>query len=126
MATVVQIREIKELSKRSEPHEAPKIKASLESPAFLEPTEILKDTALFEGTVGIAPQPERQSVTTNDLDSTTHRISTLLRALASILIAPFLLAAALVVFLFALADFSWFRLRDLRNGPSHPKGLWEF
>jgi|GEM_PF-6612991 len=129
MATAVQIRETEELAKRSDlhgPHEALNSKALFENTAFLEPAEILKDTALFEGIEAIEPQPERQPVTTNDLDSNTRRIHTLLRALASILIAPFLLAAALVIFLFALADFAWFRLRDLRNGQSHPKGLWEF
>jgi hypothetical protein len=107
MATVVQIRETKELSER---------------PRFLGPQELRNGATNIEGA---KPQPESPSIAT-DAPRTTHPIYTLLRALASILIAPFLLAAALVIFLFALADFSWFRLRDLRNGQSHPKGLWEF
>jgi hypothetical protein len=96
MATIAQIRESKELAKRS---------------------ELLQNTVLFEVK---EPQPEGPSATA------THSIRTLLRAVTSVLIAPVLVAAALVVFLFALADFSWFRLQDLRNGPTQPKGLWEF
>jgi hypothetical protein len=29
-------------------------------------------------------------------------------------------------FLVVVADFAWFRLRDLRDGHPEPKGLWEF
>jgi hypothetical protein len=126
MATLIQIGESTELAERKaslEPREPLKGNARLENTAFPEPKDPLKDTALFERT---GPQAETPSLPTADLPSAPHLIHTLLRALASILIAPVLLAAALVVFLFALADFSWFRLRDLRNGPSHPKGLWEF
>jgi hypothetical protein len=85
-----------------------------------ESTERANRTARHEDASRLeTPEPQAESPS-----ATASR--TLLRAVVSALIAPILLAAALVVFLFALADFSWFRLRDLRNGHPHPKGLWEF
>ena len=85
-----------------------------------ERTELANRTARHED----APRLENTEPQAESPSATASR--TLLRALASALIAPILLVAALVIFLFALADFSWFRIRDLRNGHPHPKGLWEF
>jgi hypothetical protein len=49
-----------------------------------------------------------------------------LRALAGLLVLPLLIMLAMLGFLVVLADFAWFRLRDLRDGHPQPKGLWEF
>lgn len=56
----------------------------------------------------------------------SHLLHLVLRTLATVVAAPFLLAISLMVFLVVLADFSIFRLRALRSGNTHPKGLWEF
>lgn len=49
-----------------------------------------------------------------------------LRMFTGLLIAPLLVLLAMLGFLVVLADFAWFRLRDLRDGHPQPKGLWEF
>ena len=54
------------------------------------------------------------------------RLKTPLRILASLLLSPALVLLAFVGFLVVLADFAWFRLRDLRDGHPSPKRLWEF
>ncbi len=68
----------------------------------------------------------KRLVTSNNLHAASRVLRTLLRTFAGALLLPLLLAVSLVVFLIALADFALFRLRDLRNGHPHPKGLWEF
>ncbi len=72
------------------------------------------------------PLPEIPSLSGNDLRTTSRRLKTLLKALASILFAPLLLVVGLAVFLIVVADFSYFRLREIRYGHPQPKGLWEF
>jgi hypothetical protein len=54
------------------------------------------------------------------------RLKTPARLLAGLFLAPLLLVLALLGFLVVLADFAWFRLRDVRDGHPQPKGLWEF
>jgi hypothetical protein len=72
------------------------------------------------------PIPETQPPAGDDLDAPAHPFKTLLRILGTLLLAPLLLIVALVSFLVVLADFTWFRLRELRYGHPQPKGLWEF
>ncbi len=54
------------------------------------------------------------------------RLKTPLRLLAGLLLSPLLVLVAMFGFLVVLSDFAFFRLRDLRHGHPHPKGLWEF
>jgi hypothetical protein len=54
------------------------------------------------------------------------RLKTPLRLLAGLLLSPVLLLVGIFGFLVVLSDFAFFRLRDLRHGHPHPKGLWEF
>ena len=54
------------------------------------------------------------------------RMKTPLGLLAGLLLSPLLLLVAVFGFLVVLSDFAFFRLRDLRAGHPHPKGLWEF
>ena len=49
-----------------------------------------------------------------------------LRMVVGLLALPVLVLVAMLGFLVVLADFTWFRLRDVRNGHPQPKGLWEF
>jgi hypothetical protein len=37
-----------------------------------------------------------------------------------------LLTIALAGFLVVLADYTWFRAKEIRYGHPEPKGLWEF
>jgi hypothetical protein len=46
--------------------------------------------------------------------------------LTGLLLSPLLVLLAMLGFLVVVADFAWFRLRDLRDGHPEPKGLWEF
>ena len=77
----------------------------------------------IENLMPVSDPPPRAS---DDTTSSTHRFKTLLRMLGGALLLPLLLLAAVCSFLFVLADFAFFRLRDLRNGHPEPKGLWEF
>jgi hypothetical protein len=54
------------------------------------------------------------------------RLKRPLRMLASLCLSPLLILLAMLGFLVVVADFAWFRLRDLRDGHPEPKGLWEF
>jgi len=68
------------------------------------------------------PRPIARSNRTPDLS----RLKTPLRLLAGLLLSPVLLLVGIFGFLVVLSDFAFFRLRDLRHGHPHPKGLWEF
>lgn len=48
------------------------------------------------------------------------------RLLTALFVSPLLVLLAIVGFFVVLGDFAWFRLRDVRHGHPHPKGLWEF
>ena len=61
-----------------------------------------------------------------DLTGSSSPLKALLKILAALLLFPLLLIIASVGFLVVLADFSWFRLREIRYGHPQPKGLWEF
>jgi hypothetical protein len=74
----------------------------------------------------IVPLSGRQPAAPSDIFAGLRRLKTPLRMLASLLVLPLLLAAALLSFVVVLADFAFFRLRDHRNGHPQPKGLWEF
>ncbi len=54
------------------------------------------------------------------------RLKAPLRILAGLFLFPVLLLLAMLGFLVVLADFAWFRLRNIRDGHPLPKGLWEF
>jgi len=54
------------------------------------------------------------------------RLKAPLRMLTGLLLSPLLVLLAMLGFLVVVADFAWFRLRDLRDGHPEPKGLWEF
>lgn len=69
---------------------------------------------------------EMALATSDDLHASSPFLHLIVKMFVGTLILPFLLAMSLIVFLIALTDFAWFRLRDLRHGPSQPKGLWEF
>jgi hypothetical protein len=73
----------------------------------------------------IVPLPDTRPL----VDSTTTDLSRLkrpLRMLSGLLLFPVLVLLATLGFLVVVADFAWFRLRDLRDGHPEPKGLWEF
>ncbi|MGA7157188.1 MAG: hypothetical protein WBY53_10090 [Acidobacteriaceae bacterium] len=69
---------------------------------------------------------ERPPMIGNELHVAPHIFHLIAKTFLGTILLPFFLAVALVVFLVALGDFAWFRLRDLRNGHPRPKGLWEF
>jgi len=69
---------------------------------------------------GVRPAPD------TDRSTGFNRLKTPLRLLAGLLLSPLLLLVAMFGFLVVLSDFAFFRLRDLRHGHPHPKGLWEF
>ncbi len=54
------------------------------------------------------------------------RLKGLIHMLTGLFVAPLLLILAVLGFIVVLADFAWFRLRNVRNGHPQPKGLWEF
>jgi hypothetical protein len=72
------------------------------------------------------PTPEREPLVDNDLPAASRPFKAVLKLLAALLLAPLLLAIALVGFIVVLADFAWFRLRGVHYGHPAPKGLWEF
>jgi hypothetical protein len=72
----------------------------------------------------IVPIPVTQLLTRKDAGSNPFK--TLLRILGTLLVSPLLLVVAVGGFLIVLADFTWFRLREIRYGHPQPKGLWEF
>jgi hypothetical protein len=74
----------------------------------------------------IVPIPESKLIVGKDLAAVAHPFNTALKIVATLLLAPFLLPIAFLGFLVVLADFCWFRLRELRYGHPQPKGLWEF
>jgi hypothetical protein len=74
----------------------------------------------------IVPIPESQPIAGKDLSAGLYPFKTALKILATLLLAPLLLVVALAGFLVVLADFCWFRLREIRYGHPEPKGLWEF
>jgi hypothetical protein len=75
---------------------------------------------------------DRMTIAAPQPDAVIHPLAGLrrlhapLRMLIGLLVAPLLLVAALLSFVVVLADFAFFRLRDLRAGHPQPKGLWEF
>jgi hypothetical protein len=73
----------------------------------------------------IVPLTHPQPAGTSNRFTGFRRLASL-RLLASLIVLPLLLVAAALSFLVILADFAFFRLRDLRNGHPQPKGLWEF
>jgi hypothetical protein len=77
-------------------------------------------------TESVVPSPERTSVTLTDLQAAPHILHILVKTFLGTLILPFLLLAIVIVFLATLTDFAFFRLKTLRNGPTPPKGMWEF
>jgi hypothetical protein len=74
----------------------------------------------------IVPIPVTQPLTRKDLHTGSNPFKTLLRILGTLLVSPLLLVVAVGGFLIVLADFTWFRLREIRYGHPQPKGLWEF
>jgi hypothetical protein len=74
----------------------------------------------------IVPIPVTQPLTRKDLHAASNPFKTLLRILGTLLVSPLLLVVAVGGFLIVLADFTWFRLREIRYGHPQPKGLWEF
>jgi len=74
----------------------------------------------------IVPLSGHQPAVASDLFAGLRRLKTPLRMLATLMILPLLLVAALLSFVVVLADFAFFRFRDHRNGHPQPKGLWEF
>jgi hypothetical protein len=72
------------------------------------------------------PTPTIESVSGDDLPSDSHPTKVAFKSLSALLLAPLLLAITVVGFVVVLADFAWFRLRELRSGHPEPKGLWEF
>jgi hypothetical protein len=80
----------------------------------------------FEIGEDIVPIPESQPLAGDDLSADSHPVKAALRILATLLLAPLLLTVAIAGFLVVLADFCWFRLREIRYGHPEPKGLWEF
>jgi hypothetical protein len=74
----------------------------------------------------IVPIPETQRIAGKDLPASSSPLKALLRILGALLLSPLLMVIALAGFLVVLADFCWFRLREIRYGHPQPKGLWEF
>jgi len=74
----------------------------------------------------IVPLPSARPTPGSNRPSGFSRLKTPLRLLAGLLLSPLLLLVAIFGFLVVLSDFAFFRLRDLRHGHPHPKGLWEF
>ena len=74
----------------------------------------------------IVPIPVTQPLTRQDPHAGSNPLKTLLRILGTLLVSPLLLVVAVGGFLIVLADFTWFRLREIRYGHPQPKGLWEF
>jgi hypothetical protein len=62
----------------------------------------------------------------SESSASLSRLKAPLRMLTGLLLTPVLLLLAMLGFLVVLADFAWFRLRDIRDGHPLPKGLWEF
>ncbi len=59
-------------------------------------------------------------------DCPSHPLKTALKVAATLLLTPVILVVGLAGFAIVLADFAWFRLKELRYGHPQPKGLWEF
>ncbi len=47
------------------------------------------------------------------------------QTIARALLAPFLLAVALLGFLWVMADLTWYRMRSFYKGRPQPRGLWD-
>jgi hypothetical protein len=73
----------------------------------------------------LVPHSDAQRTVDSKIASDVSRLNPL-RAFAGLLVLPLLMLLAMLGFLVVLADFSWFRLRNLRDGRPQPKGLWEF
>ena len=58
--------------------------------------------------------------------ASSHPLKTALKVAATLLLTPVILVVAIAGFAIVLADFTWFRLKELRYGHPQPKGLWEF
>jgi hypothetical protein len=84
--------------------------------------EDIEDTAHIPET----QPPAAELIAGKDLHASSSHLNALLKILGALLLSPLLLVIALVGFLIVLADFCWFRLREIRYGHPQPKGLWEF
>ncbi len=74
----------------------------------------------------IVPASGAQRPVSNKNNGDSGRLKSSLHMLTTIFVAPLLLILALFGFFVVVADFTWFRLRNLRKGQPRPKGLWEF
>jgi hypothetical protein len=72
------------------------------------------------------PIPEIEPVVGKHVPASSHPFQSALKIVATLLLTPLLLIIALAGFLIVLADFTWFRLKEIRYGHPEPKGLWEF
>ncbi len=80
----------------------------------------------FEIGEDIVPFLEAQPIAGKELRDGSHPFKAALKILATLLLSPVLLTIALAGFLVVLADFTWFRAKEIRYGHPEPKGLWEF
>jgi hypothetical protein len=74
----------------------------------------------------IVPFADARPAVSSEKSAGLSRLKAPLRMLTGLLLSPVLLLLAMLGFLVVLADFAWFRLRDIRDGHPLPKGLWEF
>jgi len=74
----------------------------------------------------IVPLSAHQRTIGSKIIADFRRLKTPLRLLTALFLSPLLLIVAILGFLVVVADFAWFRLRDVRDGHPQPKGLWEF
>jgi len=74
----------------------------------------------------IVPLSDHQRTIGSKIIADFRRLKTPLRLLTALFLSPLLLIVAILGFLVVVADFAWFRLRDVRDGHPQPKGLWEF
>jgi len=74
----------------------------------------------------IVPLSGAHRAVSSKIVADVSRLKAPLRLLIGLFLTPLLLVLAMLGFLVVLADFAWFRLRDVRDGHPQPKGLWEF
>jgi hypothetical protein len=74
----------------------------------------------------VLPFPAPRPTVDREKSAGLSRLKAPLRMLTGLLLAPVFLLLAMLGFLVVLADFAWFRLRDIRDGHPVAKGLWEF
>jgi hypothetical protein len=54
------------------------------------------------------------------------RLLSIIKNAGFVIVSPLLLLISLIALVVVFVDFTCFRLRSIRYGESHPKGLWEF